>query len=311
MPEIIPHHTTKSFRDAFLHSGEAGELLLGSGFEQCFILRIEQAFPYLKLPVPPSRENAHTLIFIQSGTIMLRAAGEEFCVCENNGIILPAGIVFSIEKISSDIRGFAFHFSPAWLSKGNTSFSQDAALSAAFTHPLFTCTPAEAAYILPLFTRLENEYRTHELQRSDILRSYLSALLTEIEYLRTQTPMQSLNAARLIVSRFFALLQSRVGQPLRVNYCAQAVHVSPGHLCRAVKSVTGQSPQYWIDEALMQRARVLLRNPLYNVAAVADELGFEDHSYFSRFFRKHAGVSPGTWRKEAEKSIFLHEMYTS
>jgi AraC family transcriptional activator of pobA len=308
MSETIQHHSTRTFRDSFLSSDGEAASLLAENYEQCFILRIEQVLPFVKLPVPPSREDAHTLIFILHGSISLRAGSNWLNIAANGGVVLPAGIVFSIEQISDDAKGFAFHFSPSWLAGGASPFSMETMLTAAYTKPGFQIMVSEAAFLHPLLERLEYEYRTYELQRSDILRSYLQALLTEVEYLHRQIPAQINNAAQLIVSRFFAYLQNSIHKQLRVNDCAQALHVTPGHLCRVVKTITAKSPQYWLDETIMLRAQLLLRNPINNIASVADELGFEDHSYFSRFFRKHAGLSPGAWRKLPEKSSFLHEM---
>lgn len=52
------------------------------------------------------------------------------------------------------------------------------------------------------------------------------------------------------------------------------------------------TPLEYRDRLRMERAMLLLRDGAFSVAEVAEELGFESVSYFSRFFKKYQGVSP-------------------
>jgi AraC-like DNA-binding protein len=87
-----------------------------------------------------------------------------------------------------------------------------------------------------------------------------------------------------------------------VGEYAQALHVTPNHLNKAVKGVTGKSPSRWIDETLVLEAKVLLHQTDLSVGEVAAALGLFDASYFSRLFKKYAGVTPVAFRKKIEKS---------
>lgn len=51
-----------------------------------------------------------------------------------------------------------------------------------------------------------------------------------------------------------------------------------------------------INNRLMTEAATLLDNSAMQTAEIADLLGFKDPSYFSRFFRRHAGKSPRDFR---------------
>ena len=42
----------------------------------------------------------------------------------------------------------------------------------------------------------------------------------------------------------------------------------------------------------MEKAKLLLETESYSIAEVADQVGFEDRSYFSKVFKQFYGVSP-------------------
>lgn len=84
------------------------------------------------------------------------------------------------------------------------------------------------------------------------------------------------------------------GGPAR--YAAE-LHVSPGYLNEAVRSVTGESVGRCIRNELMLRAKRLLVHTSLDVRRIAFELGFEDAAYFSRLFTREAGISPSAFRR--------------
>lgn len=79
---------------------------------------------------------------------------------------------------------------------------------------------------------------------------------------------------------------------------AAALNISPSYLNEAVKENTGMPVSYWIQDEIMAEARRLLFYTDNTVKQVADELGFADHAYFSRFFSKIAGTTPLAYRKK-------------
>ncbi len=60
----------------------------------------------------------------------------------------------------------------------------------------------------------------------------------------------------------------------------------------------GMAPLEYRDHLLMRRATLLLKDGSFSVTKVAETLGFESVSYFSRFFKKHKGLSPAAYIKK-------------
>lgn len=85
-----------------------------------------------------------------------------------------------------------------------------------------------------------------------------------------------------------------------VSFYADAVGLSAAHLNRLARTATGLSVQGLAARQVMEAARRDLVFTPTPIQAIAYSLGFSDPAYFNRFFRRHAGVTPGAYR-EAER----------
>jgi AraC-like DNA-binding protein len=81
------------------------------------------------------------------------------------------------------------------------------------------------------------------------------------------------------------------------EYAAQ-LNISLSYLNETIKKTTGQSVSYWIHYEVMLEARRLLYHSDLSVKEIAYQLGYEDHTYFSRVFRKNVQMTPGSFRSQ-------------
>lgn len=82
---------------------------------------------------------------------------------------------------------------------------------------------------------------------------------------------------------------------------AGMLNVSESYLNEVLKKVTGFSVSYWILNEIMLEAKRLLYYSECNVKEVAHALGYDDHTYFSRLFKKSEGVTPLMFRTTYRK----------
>jgi AraC family transcriptional activator of pobA len=78
---------------------------------------------------------------------------------------------------------------------------------------------------------------------------------------------------------------------------AGALNLSLSYLNEAVKVTTGSSVSSLIHQEIMLEAKRLLYHSSCSVKEIAHELGYEDHTYFSRLFKKTVGATPGEFRR--------------
>ena len=83
----------------------------------------------------------------------------------------------------------------------------------------------------------------------------------------------------------------------QVTHYAERLGYSPRTLNRLARAHTGRSAKQLIDERVVLEAKRLLSHGDAPVAEIAEQLGFDDPSNFSAYFRTRAGVTPGAFRK--------------
>lgn len=82
-----------------------------------------------------------------------------------------------------------------------------------------------------------------------------------------------------------------------VSQFSRAIAISSSHLNRKMKALTGQSTQQFILTFRLNRAAQLLRDDSGTVLEIANSVGIESISHFSKSFQKQFGVSPSRYRK--------------
>ena len=84
--------------------------------------------------------------------------------------------------------------------------------------------------------------------------------------------------------------------PRTVKAYADFLYVSPNHLSAIVRKESGRSVMDWLNAHCILRAQVLLRHSDLSVYEVAEQLGFQSATFFSRFFRRETGQTPSAYR---------------
>lgn len=121
---------------------------------------------------------------------------------------------------------------------------------------------------------------------------------------RVQLTMRSLAEAAAdpnaeMIAGVKQFLTANRGRPVTLQEVADAAHITPNYLCRVFRAHTGTTPMGYLQKVRMREADKLLSLTDLPVYTIAERLGYEDPSYFSRVFRSLHGVSPHDYRKNA------------
>lgn len=99
--------------------------------------------------------------------------------------------------------------------------------------------------------------------------------------------------------QFKELLERHYQENLTVKEYADAMAISSKTLTTITKKISGHPPAELIAQRIVLQAKRLLRFTTLQVGEISFELGFEDPSYFVKYFKRHLKVSPLVFRERA------------
>ena len=99
-----------------------------------------------------------------------------------------------------------------------------------------------------------------------------------------------------MVRRFRRLVAQHYMDKRQVSDYAALLAVTPNHLNRVVKQVTGNTASDMIREMLVVETKSLLKYTTYSMSEIAYGLDISDPGTFSRFFKKTTKETPLSFR---------------
>ncbi len=116
------------------------------------------------------------------------------------------------------------------------------------------------------------------------------------ELLRLVLAERGLRHQRL-VKRAIAYLGQHFDQQLSLEDVAKVVYLSPFYFSHVFKEQTGITFVQFLTETRLAAAKRLLRDTQLTVGQVAERVGYNDVSYFSRVFKKQVALTPTDYRR--------------
>lgn len=104
-------------------------------------------------------------------------------------------------------------------------------------------------------------------------------------------------------NRFMKLLAENYLKEKEVTFYADRMSLTPRYLTTSVRKVSGYTVYEWICRFLMKDAKYLLEHTSLTIQQISYELNFSNQSFFGKFFKKHAGMSPGKYREKIMNKI--------
>lgn len=150
-----------------------------------------------------------------------------------------------------------------------------------------------AALLLRAFNT-DNPYKTYIL--NGLLTAFLNQACALYHKKGDFKPRQKSQAA-IISAKFKALLEQYSFLHLPSFYAKQ-LNITTPHLNHCLNTATGLSVTHWLQDAMITEAKKQIYYTNNDIKEIAYTLGYEDHAYFSRLFKKITGETPLAFRKK-------------
>lgn len=137
-----------------------------------------------------------------------------------------------------------------------------------------------------------NRYNNLELYEKMEIRGYL--LLLFARFMKGARPRIWTQDSR--ISKVLRYIHNNLFDDIEIDELAEVACLTKPYLIRIFKRDFGTSPLQYINRKKIERAQLILVTEDLPVKEVAYKLGFKDHSYFIRLFKKICGQTPQAYR---------------
>lgn len=157
----------------------------------------------------------------------------------------------------------------------------------------------EKVRIKTLFDQIYKESVSNLVNSTAIIQSEIHTLLLELERIAINNSDTYIMPE--IMERYKLLIDSSFAKERLVQYYAGQLGVSANYLNVLTKKHFNKSALEMINERLILEIKRLLLRTDNGISEIAYSLGFNELSYFSRFFKRYTGATPHEFRNMMNK----------
>lgn len=95
-------------------------------------------------------------------------------------------------------------------------------------------------------------------------------------------------------------IAAHLSEDLNRNVLAKTVFLNPDYLAKLFKKKSGQSLVAYVKTQRIERAKILLAETKISISTIAQQVGYDNLSYFSSIFHDKVGMQPGEYRRQSK-----------
>lgn len=155
-------------------------------------------------------------------------------------------------------------------------------------------------YLSLIKNELNNKSKPYQ---AELVRNYLKVFLIQLQHkwnkLNTSQghPILPGDKKQLKLAKFLNLIEDNFKKELNVSEYARLMQISSRTLSDLTSQLLDKSPSELIHERIIDEAQKMLLNTNFTINKIGYNLGFNDDSYFVKYFKKHTTISPLDFRK--------------
>jgi len=163
-------------------------------------------------------------------------------------------------------------------------------------------TPADVIFIEDVLGKIDTEYQAKNNWQNGMLLAYMQVLLIHLSRLYNEQ-FKAIEPAtdKHLLNRYLAKINEAYKEVHEVSAYADMLNISAGHLSEVVKEQSGKSAITHIHERIVLEAKRLLFHTENSIKELSYQLGFEDASYFNRFFKRITDLTPLEYRNSTRE----------
>ncbi|OAZ05067.1 AraC family transcriptional regulator [Flavobacterium succinicans] len=247
----------------------------------------------------PHKHNFYSIMWITNGKSKQHIDFKNYTVFENTLFFISPGQLHLFEEWE-DIEGFVIAFTESFflqIFQNKNILFELSYLDNLYENPFLQLKNEDIKALKPIVDLLFHESKNSE-QNHDTIQALLLVLLRCIQKLFSAKNEQNNHKHQIVIFKQFKnLVELNFNKNLSVSDYASQLNISAHLLNTFIKATSGKTTTEIIKERIILEAQQFLHFSELTVSQIADQLGFDDSSYFARYFKKEVGLSPLDFRK--------------
>ncbi|WP_372797587.1 helix-turn-helix domain-containing protein [Pontiella sp.] len=155
----------------------------------------------------------------------------------------------------------------------------------------------QLAHVEAICNEMERESKDKTPGHEIVLRAKLLELIAYLSRAYMQGESTETRAL-LRVGEVIGAMENDFSNDWKLDELARIAHMSKSNLLTVFRKATGQTPIDYLMRLRIQRAMEMLQQTDRTITEIAFAVGFNDSNYFTRQFRKVAGLPPRQYRTQ-------------
>lgn len=208
-----------------------------------------------------------------------------------------------LKEESKPVTGMSLTFSRDFLASDNNGVLKDLPIiQNPYDGHELSLSDQDLIFVEDILEKIHAEYHARHSWQHNMLMAYMKILLIYLSRLYTeQFSATEQLPDKVLLKRYLSKIEESYTTSHEVNEYAEMLNISAGHLSELVKEQSGKPAIIHIHERLILESKRLLFHTDYAIKEIAYHLGFEDASYFNRFFKRLTNYTPVAYRDNFRK----------
>jgi len=248
---------------------------------------------------PHSHHGLLQLLWLEQGEALLQLDGWQGQLQAGCVLIVPQHCIHGFQ-FSPDAQGLVVTLAYPFLDNLGVELST-ALQSESAARVLVLHENEERSLIEAMLCKLMKEYQQQHMHRRELIESSLTVVLACLmQQAQAGQPRTNDNPkrARRYLSDFTILIEQDYVSHHKLDYYAHKIGISTAHLNAVCREFAQRSALDLIHGRIMLEAKRNLVYTSMTIKTVSDSLGFTDPAYFTRFFKRQAGIAPKEFRQQ-------------
>lgn len=270
-----------------------GEIVLSDNMEIPFSEPLEQ-LPQNDFPV---QAGMSMVLFCLQGELHVRISLKEYTLRPDMFCVIITGMIFEVLSISNDFRGFMIATRTNFMPVTEKTTQVMSFYKCLQSRHCFVLEEKEVMAFVGVYHSIkETLQELDHPYRIPMLQSYVQILYYRMLpiVLKEEESRSKYSHTRQeeIFQRFIGELEKHYRKERSVKFYADLLCISPKYLSTVIYKISQQLAGEWIDAYVILEAKTLLKSGRLTIQQISEQLNFSNQSFFGKFFKRCAGMSP-------------------